>query len=204
MRAGSVQLESAGVSEGGLVEAEVSGRVVLYQVVDVEVEGAQPEGVSRSKRLRVMARKLGHWEKESENFAHADWVPIAGTPVRLASVERTKELDTALVGRVPGTDFGTRYDPVTGTTHNTAILGILGVGKTMLAAELTWRTLEKDARVVVVDITNEYAKLFELLFGPEQQVKLEATTPSLLLPPNSAAAMVDDNQQKARKRLNCR
>lgn len=173
VRAGSVQLDSAGITEGGLIEAEVAGRAVLYQVVDVEVEGAQPEGVSRSKRLRVMARKLGHWEEESEDFTHADWVPIAGTPVRLASVERTKRLDTALVGRVPGTDFGTRYDPVTGTTHNTAILGILGVGKTMLAAELTWRTLEKGARVVVIDITNEYAKLFEPLFGPEQQERLE-------------------------------
>jgi uncharacterized protein len=173
VRAGGPQLEAAGLSEGGLIEAAVRGRPVLYQVVDVEVEGARPEGESRSKRLRMMARKLGHWEEESENFSHADWVPIAGTPARLASVERTKEIDTALVGRVPGTDFGTRYDPVTGTTHNTAILGILGIGKTTLAAELTWRTLAAGARVVVIDITNEYAKLFEPLFGPEQQAKLE-------------------------------
>jgi uncharacterized protein len=174
VRAGSTQLEAAKLSEGGLIEAEVRGRAVLYQVVDVEVEGALPEGESRSKRLRVMARKLGHWEEESDNFTHADWVPIAGTPARLASVERTKAIDTKLVGRVPGTDFGTRYDPVTGTTHNTAILGILGVGKTTLAAELTWRILEKEARVVVIDITNEYARLFEPLFGPEEQARLES------------------------------
>jgi DNA-binding transcriptional ArsR family regulator len=67
VRAGSSQLEVAKLSEGGLIEAEVRGRPVLYQVIDVEVEGARPEGEGRSKRLRLMARKLGHWEEESES-----------------------------------------------------------------------------------------------------------------------------------------
>lgn len=91
----------------------------------------------------------------------------------MAAVDRTKAIDPDLVGRIPDADYGAEYDPVTGTTHNTAILGILGVGKTTLASELIWRTLAQGARVIVIDITNEYAKLFTQIFGPEQQAQTE-------------------------------
>jgi DNA helicase HerA-like ATPase len=42
-------------------------------------------------------------------------------------------------------------------THNTAILGILGVGKTFLALELVERMLVAGIRVIVLDLTNQYA-----------------------------------------------
>jgi uncharacterized protein DUF87 len=173
VRGGGNRFDEVGLREGGLVEADVRGNRILFQVVDAEVEAAPPEGSSRSQRVRLVARKLGRWDDEAQEFAHGDWIPTPGAPARMAAVDRTKAIDTTLVGRIPDTDYGTEYDPVSGTTHNTAILGILGVGKTTLAAELTWRTLEKGARVIVIDITNEYAKLFEALFGADQQVGLE-------------------------------
>jgi uncharacterized protein len=173
VRGGGTRFDEVGLREGGLIEANVRGDRVLFQVVDAEVETATPEGSSRSQRVRLMARKLGRWDDDAQQFAHGDWIPRPGAPARIAAVNRTKTIDPKLVGRIPATDYGAEYDPVTGTTHNTAILGILGVGKTTLASELTWRTLEKGARVIVIDITNEYAKLFEALFGPEQQSELE-------------------------------
>jgi uncharacterized protein len=174
VRGGGARFDAVELREGGLIEADVRGSRILYQVVDAEIEAAAPEGSSRSQRVRLMARKLGRWDEEAEEFAHGDWIPKPGSPARIAAVDRTKIVDPEFVGRIPDTDYGAEYDPVTGTTHNTAILGILGVGKTTLAAELTWRTLEKGARVIVIDITNEYAKLFESLFGPEQQSTLES------------------------------
>ncbi|MGB7685995.1 MAG: DUF87 domain-containing protein [Solirubrobacterales bacterium] len=173
VRGGGSRFDEVGLREGGLVEADVRGNRILFQVVDAEVEGATPEGSNRSQRVRLMARKLGRWDDEVGEFAHGDWIPSPGSPARMAAVDRTKDIDPALVGRIPDTDYGAEYDPVTGTTHNTAILGILGVGKTTLASELTWRTLAKGARVIVIDITNEYAKLFEPLFGPDKQAGLE-------------------------------
>lgn len=175
VRGGGARFDEVGLREGGLIEADVRGDRILFQVVDAEVEAATPEGTGRSQRVRVMARKLGRWDNGANNFVHADWVPLGGAPARLACVERTQGVDSQLVGRIPGTDYGTRYDATTGATHNTAILGILGVGKTTLAAELTWRTLAAGARVVVIDITNEYARLFEALFGPEEQASFEAS-----------------------------
>lgn len=174
VRGGGARFDAVELREGGLIEADVRGSRILYQVVDAEIEAAAPEGSSRSQRVRLMARKLGRWDEEAEEFAHGDWIPKPGSPARIAAVDRTKTVDPKLVGRIPDTDYGAEYDPVTGTTHNTAILGILGVGKTTLAAELTWRTLKKGARVIVIDITNEYAQLFESLFGPEQQAVLES------------------------------
>jgi uncharacterized protein len=173
VRGGGTRFDVVELREGGLIEAEVRGSRILYQVVDAEIEAASPEASSRSQRVRLMARKLGRWDDDAEEFAHGDWIPKPGSPARMAAVDRTKAVDPELVGRIPDTDYGAEYDPVTGTTHNTAILGILGVGKTTLAAELTWRTLEKGARVIVIDITNEYARLFESLFSPEQQSALE-------------------------------
>lgn len=173
VRGGGTRFDVVELREGGLIEADVRGSRILYQVVDAEIEAASPEGGSRSQRVRLMARKLGRWDDDAEEFAHGDWIPKPGSPARMAAVDRTKAVDPEFVGRIPDTDYGAEYDPVTGTTHNTAILGILGVGKTTLAAELTWRTLEMGARVIVIDITNEYAQLFEALFGSEQQAALE-------------------------------
>lgn len=173
VRGGGPRFDEVGLREGGLIEAEVRGNRILFQVVDAEVEDATPEGTSRSQRVRVLARKLGRWVDGADNFVHADWVPLGGAPARSASVERTQDVDPHLIGRIPGTDYGTRYDATTGATHNTAILGILGVGKTTLATELTWRTLASGARVVVIDITNEYARFFEGIFGPDDQAAFE-------------------------------
>jgi hypothetical protein len=173
VRGGGARFDEVGLREGGLIEANVRGDRILFQVVDAEIEAASPEGSSRSQRVRLMARKLGKWDEDADEFTHGDWIPRPGSPARLAAVDRTKIVDPDLVGRIPNTDYGAEYDPVTGTTHNTAILGILGVGKTTLAAELTWRTLAKGARVIVIDITNEYSKLFDSIFGPEQQSVLE-------------------------------
>jgi DNA helicase HerA-like ATPase len=43
-------------------------------------------------------------------------------------------------------------------THNAAILGILGVGKSMLAIELVERMLTVGIKVICLDLTNQYAK----------------------------------------------
>jgi DNA helicase HerA-like ATPase len=43
-------------------------------------------------------------------------------------------------------------------THNTAILGILGVGKSMLAIELVERMIAAGIKVICLDLTNQYAE----------------------------------------------
>lgn len=173
VRGSGVRFDELGLAEGSLIEVEVRSQPVLYQVVNAEIESAQPEGLPISKRVRVTARKLGVWNATSGTFDSAEWIPSPGVPAFRTRASRSASVDPSLIGRVPGTDYGASYDPLYGTTHNTAILGILGIGKTTLAIELTWRTLAAGAKVIVIDITNEYAKHFASLFGPEQQQEFE-------------------------------
>jgi Helicase HerA, central domain len=64
--------------------------------------------------------------------------------------------DEPHVGYVPGTTYGIQIDPHLAVTHNTAILGILGIGKTYLAWELMHRMLVEGIKVVALDITGRY------------------------------------------------
>ena len=54
-------------------------------------------------------------------------------------------------------------------THNTAILGILGVGKSMLAIELVERMIASGIKVICLDLTNQYAKELGEFYVPDYE-----------------------------------
>lgn len=169
---GSV-LNEESVESGGLFSADVRGDEVLYQVTEATIVPAGVGSETGDEAVEVCARKIGTWRDEA--FHVVDWIPEAGTPVRVQPTS-SGAIDTAkYVGRVPGTEYGIKYNTTYGVTHNTAVLGILGVGKTTLAADLIWRVLDghPEAKVVVVDITGEYSKRFDGFFGPDDQSALE-------------------------------
>lgn len=186
------RFDESGLVEGGLLEVDVRNRPVLYQVVDAEVVSASPEGSAVSRKVRVRARKLGVWHEGA--FDPADWIPQPGAIAQRAEASRTKGIDTSFVGRVPETDYGAAYDASLGATHNTAVLGILGSGKTTLAAELIWRTMALDSKpkVIVIDITNEYAKKFDGVFSTENQKAIESELNQAIQARLTSTDYVDD------------
>ena len=68
-----------------------------------------------------------------------EWIPEPGSTVRLVGDQTMMRYPYAFIGHVPGTGYGIAVDPHLAVTHNTAILGILGSGKTHVAWELIWR-----------------------------------------------------------------
>ena len=62
------------------------------------------------------------------------------------------------IGHFPATDYPVRINPDLLVTHNAAILGILGVGKSFLALELVERMIHAGISVICLDLTNQYAK----------------------------------------------
>jgi hypothetical protein len=149
-----------GLAEGRLLEIGIGGQKALYQIVAAEIE-QQTEAAIGRQTVAITARKLGRWDPNTTTFEPVEWIPEPGASALLMySIEVSGDPEK-FIGHVPGTEFGIGIDPHTLVTHNTAILGILGAGKTHLAYELIWRMLSAGIKVIVLDITGKYSKHFE-------------------------------------------
>ncbi|MEM9557259.1 MAG: DUF87 domain-containing protein [Acidobacteriota bacterium] len=149
-------VRTGGLSEGSLLQVKIGHADVLYQLLD----GFTKEDILERKSTRgfvlAKARKIGTWDEDSRGFKPVKWVPEPNTPVFRLSEGEGPEPDGRAVGYFPRTSYPVRVSTSDLVTHNTAVLGILGVGKTFLALELVERVILGDVRVIVIDLTNEY------------------------------------------------
>jgi len=157
--------------QGAILEAHVGSTAVLYQVID----GITREDVLSAKNTRGFveagARKIGSWNQERQAFESVPWVPNPNEPTYLVSEVET-EVDSACIGHFPNTTYGVQVDPDKLVTHNAAILGILGVGKTFLALELVERMIRAGIKVICLDLTNQYATKLQRFLAPDAEEKL--------------------------------
>lgn len=162
-------IDERDLSEGRIVETRIGeSRDVLFQLV----EGITHEEVVQQKSkygyARATARKIGRWDAEEGKFSQVSWLPQINSPVFLKEVERfVPRAET--VGHFPGTNYGVDVNISHAVTHNTAILGILGVGKSFLALELVERMLAADIKVLCLDLTNQYANELEDFFDQNHE-----------------------------------
>lgn len=161
------------VEEGRLLAADVRGKEVLFQVTSAGLQDDHlgPQG---RVRFRIDAQKLGSWNDADHAFDLVPWLPDPWTPATLKT-RLDADFDPEGIGFVPGSRYSIRYQPVAAVTHNTAILGILGSGKTTLARELVCRNIDAGVKVLVLDITNQYSRFFESLV-PSTELTTRTTT----------------------------
>lgn len=152
---------------GRLVTCPVLGEECLFQVVDAEVASTSVGDAATYQYLAVTARKIGRWNVEERRFEVADWLPTPGSVARLVPASRAEEV--AGIGSLPETDIAVSVDPSLLVTHNSAVLGILGVGKSVLARQLTTRVIGAGIKVVVLDITGEWSEAFSDFVDPHQE-----------------------------------
>jgi hypothetical protein len=142
--------------QGSLLEVTVANQPVLYQVI----AGVTKEEILHQKNSRgfvqAQARKVGAWNEARRSFESVPWLPTPNAPVRLVRGQDVPAERDA-VGHFPGTRYPVRVDPQLLVTHNAAILGILGVGKTFLALELVERMIAAGIKVICLDLTDQYA-----------------------------------------------
>lgn len=144
------------LAEGRLVEATIGSDTVLYQIIQGVTRDEIVQQKNKYGYVRATARKIGTWENEAGCFRPVPWLPPINSPVFLRSKEDAP-VRLEAVGHFPDTSYHIAYDPSDGVTHNTAILGILGVGKSFLALELVERMMADGIKVVCLDLTNQYA-----------------------------------------------
>ena len=145
------------LEEGRLVETFIGKQRVLYQIVG----GLTKEEIVYKKNTygyaRAQAQKIGMWVEGDKKFKPVKWLPKLNAPVFLKTDEEFKPVAEA-VGHFPKTSYTVGIKDINDlVTHNTAILGILGVGKTMLAMELIERMISEGIKVIALDLTDEYA-----------------------------------------------
>lgn len=142
---------------GCVVQTVLHGKQGLYQIVN----GLTAEEVVHQKNtrgyVRATGRALGCWDEETQRLHRLNWVPDPNSAVFLNQVgQQENQIDG--IGCLPNTQFPVRVDPHLLVTHNSAILGILGSGKSCLALELVERMIRAQIKVVCLDLTNQYSK----------------------------------------------
>jgi hypothetical protein len=148
------------ISEGQIVYTQIQNEIVLYQVINGITAEEVLDRSNHSAFLCCYARKLGKYEEDQLKIVK--WVPSASEPVFIlsSSAPAASELKTIAasgIGRLPETTKRILVQNIDELiTHNTAILGILGVGKSCLAYELIQKITQSNKKVVCIDITNQY------------------------------------------------
>lgn len=159
-------INDEGIAEGCLAEVRVGEtRQVIYQVID----GVTREEIVQQKNkygyARARARKIGAWDDVGSRFVPVPWMPRLNSPVFLMESDEAPPAQDC-IGHFPRTPYGVRVDVSECVTHNTAILGILGVGKSYLAIELVERMIARGIKVLCLDLTNQYASLLSDFIDP--------------------------------------
>lgn len=159
------------LEEGRLVETFIGGKSVIYQVVD----GLTKEEIVQQKNThgyaRAQAQKIGVWDDGNKRFELAKWLPMPNSPVFLKKSEEMPE-DPDAIGHFPSTNYTVGISNVHElVTHNTAILGILGVGKSMLSIELVERMIAEGIKVICLDLTNQYQKELSEFYDEAYEAK---------------------------------
>lgn len=168
-------INEAGLAEGSLVEARIGdNQSVIYQVVDGVTRDEVVQQKNKYGYARAKARKIGTWDDDGRRFCHVPWMPRMNAPVFLLEEPEDGPVDDC-IGHFPDTPYGVRLNSSECVTHNTAILGILGVGKSYLAIELVERMIAQGIKVVCLDLTNQYEDLLGDFIDPiHEQVRRDA------------------------------
>jgi hypothetical protein len=156
------------VTEGSLVELDIEGKKVLYQVVQGITEIEALEGKDETGLRVGEALQLGVWDPKSFSFEKYGWVPEINTPIFLSADIDDSALseDRVRIGTIPGTNYPVLMNLQDAVTHHTAILGVTGSGKSVFCRDLIRKIAATGTKVICVDFTNEYRGKFPDLRPP--------------------------------------
>lgn len=148
--------DKANIREGQLIEVQIGTDNIMYQIINGQIESSNLEKGNQFGYINAKARKIGKWNIEKNGFEMIRWMPQPHAPVFILPCKAGAEEFLDSIGRVPGTDFSVELDCHKLVTHNTAILGILGIGKSYLAYEIINKLLKEEIKIICLDITGQY------------------------------------------------
>lgn len=148
------------IGEGTILSSKIFNKNTLFQVLNGLTNEEKLERYDNHGFTTVSAKKIGAFNTTTNELSAIKWFPNIYSPVFLLDDNMNNYDYSKFIGKLPGTNCGipiTNYDAL--ITHNTAILGILGIGKSKLTFELLKKVeANTGAKIICIDITNEYAR----------------------------------------------
>jgi uncharacterized protein len=144
----------------------------FYQVVSAAVTDRAADDKNAIQSVRVTAGELGSWEKATSRFGSINWVPPAGGLVHRVTTSVTlEELGQGRhsVGVIPNSTFPIHVGIADVVTHNTAIIGVTGSGKSFLAFDLIEGMVKAGIKVLILDVSRQH-DLYLRDLGPKALV----------------------------------
>lgn len=135
------------------------GRDGYYQVVEGYVKDRHLESINSALQyVEVSAGQLGIWHSERCRFEPVNWVPPAGGLVFKVQDKGDYDIPptSIKVGDVPNAPFPVHVHLEDLVTHNTAVIGVTGSGKTYLALHIIEAVADAGVRVLVLDISRQH------------------------------------------------
>ena len=156
------------MQEGEVLWVELSDKKrAFYQVVTGQVTDEPVSEGNYAQSVRVGAGQLGLWDGTYCRFEPVTWVPPAGQLVHRASALSLDKIEVpkgqVIVGKVPNSDFPAHVNLEDIVTHNTAVLGVTGSGKSYLAFHLIESMIANKIKVLILDVSRQHYLFLENL-----------------------------------------
>jgi len=153
--------EHQNVGEGSILVSNIFSNETLYQIIDGVTTEENLENRDKYGYTTVIAKKIGFYDETKKELNTVKWLPAIYSPVfLLEDNDDIEHVYNDFIGKLPNTGYEIpikEYNSL--VTHNTAILGILGIGKSRLTFELIKKVVDNtDTKVICIDITNQYSQ----------------------------------------------
>ncbi len=133
---------------------------VFYQIVSAIITEELTNEGNLLQSVKVTSSQLGLWNDTTKRFSPYSWVPPSGQLIYqgksmiISTVDLSEEY--SIVGNVPNSNFPVHTYLEDIVTHNTALIGVTGSGKSYLAFHLIESLLKKGIKVMILDLTREH------------------------------------------------
>jgi uncharacterized protein len=133
---------------------------VYYQITLANIIEQNTIEGNTALSVLVTASQLGIWQESELRFEQFSWIPPAGHLIHHVTQKEIVDWEIpenkAKVGTVPNSTFPILVKIDDLVTHNTAVIGITGSGKSYLAFHLLEAFINKGIKVLILDLTREY------------------------------------------------
>jgi hypothetical protein len=151
---------SLNLESGELVWVQLKDHEKAYfQIVYEEIIEEKIEEKNEIQYIKIVAGQLGYWQKDRSRFEQLKVVASAGEIINKARNDGKEILipeGHLKIGLIPNSNFPIHLNLDDTVTHNTAILGVTGSGKSYLAFRIIEALVSQKVKIMILDPSRQH------------------------------------------------